>query len=68
MKLVRFPQGKNEVLVDPEKVSFIKKDTKSYRGDWQPPIVYIISGTTNEWLEFYGKDAENVWDYFAKRN
>ena len=65
MKLVRFSQGDGEVLIDPEKVSIIKKQIESYRSDWQPPIVYVIFGTTNEWLEFIGKDAEKVWDYFS---
>ncbi len=70
MKLVRFPNGDNEVLIDPEKVSHIKRErTPDYRRDFPGSpspriIVYVLFGGTNEWLEFTDKDAKNVWDYF----
>ncbi len=66
MKLVRFPQGDSVILVDPEKVAYIKRSVKPYRDDFPPPAVDICFCRGDEWLEFTGKDAERVWDYFAK--
>jgi len=65
MKLVRFPQGDNEVLIDPEKVSHIEKRKRVSSG-YHPedPIIYVLFGGANEWVEFTGKDAEIVWHYF----
>ena len=68
MKLVRFTNEDNEVLIDPEKVSCIEKEIagkgyiEKYRGKVRVTILFGV----NERLEFFGKDAENLWDYFAK--
>lgn len=63
MKLIRFPQGDNEVLIDPEKVSHIRKEIAA---DQQTGIVYVFLSGNEEWEKFIGKDAKNVWDYFTK--
>lgn len=61
MKLVKFPQSDNEVLIDPEKVSHIRKETAA---DRQSCIVFVFFGRTDEWEKFVGKDAKRIWDYF----
>ena len=67
MRFIRFPQGDGEVLIDPEKVSHIKKRKRpSNEYGLEEPIVYVLFGGSNEWVEFNGKDAENVWDYFIE--
>ena len=62
MRFVRFPQGDDEVLIDSEKISFVSK-RKQHNGK---TIIYVIFDGTPESLDFYGKDAEIVWDYFAE--
>jgi len=69
MKLVKFPQGDNEVLIDPEKVSHIKKEIapEHYIDKLAGKIIVsVLFGAANIWVEFCGKDAEIVWDYFYK--
>jgi len=66
MKLIRFPRGDDEVLLDPEKVSHISRETASgnmiraHKGQ----VIVCVSFSGDEWLRFDGKDAKRVWDYF----
>ena len=67
MRLVRFPQGDGEVLIDPEKVSHIKKRKRlDCEHKLDEPIVYVLFDGSNEWVEFDGKDGDNVWNYFVE--
>ena len=68
MKLIRFPNDDNEVLIDPEKVSRIERGiaAKNYIEKYAGKVMVTILFGVNERLEFFGKDAENVWDYFVR--
>ena len=69
MKLIRFPNGDDEVLIDLENVSHIKNEiaNKHYIEELiGKTMVSIVFKGINENLVFFSKDAEKVWDYFTK--
>lgn len=65
MKLVRFSQDDNEVLIDPEKILYVRKTDKPFRKKDPIPTVYVHFGGTDGWVGFNGRDAENVWNHFV---